>query len=222
METLPWEKVGREHKRDLKKASLLLDLRRCVGCHACSVACKTEHDVALGSFRLRVRYIERPDRPTISFVPLMCMQCEDAPCIPVCPHEAVTRLEDGRVVINEQECEGEVCCVPACPYGAIYMDPVTNKADKCDLCTHRTEVGLDPACVDACPVEAIRYGDAADSKDPISQVAKKHDAGRVREAADTKPLVPYVGYEKWMDEKLNTGVQLSPNDEDVTYEQKKW
>ena len=80
MET-PWEKVGRNAKRKKKRASILVDLRRCTGCHACSVSCKTEHTVPLGQFRMRVRYLEPPaDRsPRLAFVPMLCMHCRDMP-----------------------------------------------------------------------------------------------------------------------------------------------
>ena len=137
-EPLPWENIGK--KKDIKRAGMLIDLRRCIGCHACSVACKTEHDVPLGGFRMRVRYLERPEQLTLAFLPMLCMHCKDAPCMDVCPTQAVARLADGRVVINQDACCGNKACIAACPYGAIYIDPQTHKADKCDFCMHRTSL----------------------------------------------------------------------------------
>ncbi len=126
---LPWEPSGKP--RTMKRAGIVIDLRRCVGCHACSVSCKTEHDVALGVFRTRVRYLERPKATQLAFLPLLCHHCEDAPCIPVCPTKAMTRKEDGRVVVDQKKCDGNMECIAACPYDAIQLDPQTGKAEKC-------------------------------------------------------------------------------------------
>ncbi|MFT5493409.1 MAG: tetrathionate reductase subunit B [Limisphaerales bacterium] len=218
-ELLPWEKVGPEYRKNLKQAGMVIDLNRCTGCHACSVACKTEHETPLGDFRMRVRYLERPDKPTISFVPLICMHCQDAPCLDACPTSAVVRTDDGRVVIDEDRCCGNKACVTACPYGAIFINDETHKAEKCDFCGHRTEVGLDPACVSACPTDAIVFGDMADPNDPVSQLAKGKQAKAFKEESGTLPTVLYVDHEKWMEQASNAGVQLSANDRDVTYEQ---
>ena len=131
---LPWEKVGAEHRKDFKQAAILVDLQRCTGCHACSVACKTENDVPLGDFRMRVRYLEQPEeKQQLSFVPLICMQCQDAPCLNVCPTSAIQRLNDGRVVIEEDKCCGNKACLTACPYGAIFINEKSQKAEKCDM-----------------------------------------------------------------------------------------
>ncbi|MDB4789365.1 4Fe-4S dicluster domain-containing protein [Verrucomicrobiales bacterium] len=216
---IPWEKVGPEHRLDYKRAFMLIDLNRCTGCHSCSVSCKTEHEVPLGDFRMRVRYLERPDKATLSFLPLVCMQCQDAPCLNACPTEAIGRLEDGRVVIDDEKCCGNKACVSACPYGAIFINDESNKAEKCDFCTHRTELGLEPACVSSCPTDAIRFGDLENPDDPVTIVAKAKNAKAFKEDAGTEPSVLYVDHEAWMEPKSNLGVQLSPADEDVIYEQ---
>lgn len=220
-ELLPWEKVGPEFKTVRKRAGMLIDLRRCVGCHACTVSCKTENEVPLGGFRMRVRYLERPevDRATIAFAPLICMHCQDAPCLKACPSKAITRGEDGRVKIDEGKCDREEECITACPYGAIFINEEKEVAEKCDFCEHRTDVGLDPACVSSCPSEALQFGDFDDPDDPVTKIAA--EAGALEWKADegTKPSVLYIGHEPWMEEKANTGVQLSEDDKDVTYEQ---
>ncbi len=217
---IPWENVGPEHRVARARAGMVVDLRRCVGCHACSVACKTEHDVPLGDFRMRVRYHERPDAATIAFVPMLCMHCEDAPCLEACPTEAIARLEDGRVVIDKERCTGNKACQSACPYGAIYIDAETNVAEKCDFCTHRTEVGLDPSCVTACPTSALLFGDLDDEDDPAAKAAAAHGARPFKEEAGTRPTVLYVSHERFMEEKANVGVQLSKDDADIVYEQR--
>ncbi|MEM7383729.1 MAG: 4Fe-4S dicluster domain-containing protein [Verrucomicrobiota bacterium] len=134
---------------------------------------------------MRVRYLERPNLPTLSFLPLICMQCQDAPCLKACPTEAIGRLDDGRVVIDEDSCCGNKACVSACPYGAIFINDDSNKAEKCDFCTHRTEVGLVPACVASCPTDAIRFGDLENPEDPVTMVAKAKGAKPFKEQEGT-------------------------------------
>ena len=93
-ELLPWERVGEEFRLKYKRAGMLVDLDRCIGCHSCSVSCKTENEVPLGNFRMRVRYLEQPDNKQISFTPLICMHCVDAPCLKACPSKAIRREDD--------------------------------------------------------------------------------------------------------------------------------
>jgi len=217
---IPWESTkSKQHSLKMKRAGMVVDLRRCIGCHACSIACKTENEVPLGSFRNRVRYLEQPKAETLSFLPLLCMHCQDAPCLDACPTQAPTRLADGRVVINQDKCCGMKACISACPYGAIYTDAKSGRADKCDLCTHRTSLGMEPACVASCPTDALRYGDLGDSDDPLVKYAKEHNAKPFKEDAGTQPSILYVNHEKWMEQTAASGVQLSPEDDEVIYEQ---
>ncbi len=218
MTEVPWEKIHQPGAGAPKKrAGMVVDLRRCIGCHACSVSCKTEHEVALGSFRTRVRYLEEPEGNQIRFLPLLCMQCEDAPCLDACPTGAIARHADGHVDIDRDRCCGNKACVAACPYQAIFIDE-GGLADKCDFCTHRTEVGLDPACAAACPTDAIRYGDLGDADDPVAQYVQKHAATAFKPEAGTRPSVVYVGLEDWMTDAARTGIQVSSDDDEIVYE----
>ena len=177
-ERLPWEPSGKPRK--MKRAGIVIDLRRCFGCHACSVSCKTEHDVALGVFRTRVRYLERPKATQLQFLPMLCMHCQDAPCIPACPTEAMQKGADGRVTVDHQKCDGNMDCIAACPYDAIQLDPETRIAEKCDLCQNRTEVGMDPACVASCPSGTLRFGDLDDPEDEVAKLAAAQGARGLR------------------------------------------
>lgn len=217
-EKLPWEPQPRN--TPIQRAGMVIDLRRCIGCHACSVSCKTEHDVALGVFRTRVRYLEKPQEARLSFLPMLCMQCQDAPCVDACPTGSVSKLEDGRVVIDKDTCDAQTGCIDACPYGAIALDPQEDIADKCDFCTHRTDVGMDPACVAACPTETLRFGDMDDPKDKAMQYAKKHNARAFKEEEGTKPSVTYIGLDQWMEKKAGNGIQLTPDEDELIYVQK--
>jgi len=160
------------------KLGFLVDLNLCMGCKACEVACKVENEVPLSSWRLRVKYIDIGSFPntTREFTPLRCNHCESAPCERICPVSALHYLENGIVNVDNSRCIGCAGCMMACPYGAIYMDPETNTADKCTYCAHRIEGGLMPACVVACPVEANIFGDIEDETSHISRYIMEHQS----------------------------------------------
>lgn len=215
---LPWT-LSDKPIPPMKRAGMLVDLRRCTGCHACAVSCKTEHNVPLGDFRIRTHYVERPKGLQIAFIPTLCMHCEDAPCMGACPHKAIERQDDGRVVINEGRCDAEKVCIDSCPYDAIFLNEATQTAEKCNFCEHRTEIGMDPACVEACPTSALRFGDLGNTKDPLTQYIEQHkDKVRAYKASEgTKPSVLYINHEDWM-ESAAPGVQRSPVDQGIIYE----
>ncbi len=214
---VPWEKPLHDAPRAMKRAGMLVDLRRCTGCHSCSISCKTEHEVPLGSFRTRVHYVPKPDSLQIAYVPLLCMHCQDAPCIPACPNQALVKLDDQRVVVDQDTCDGSKDCVSACPYDAIAIHPQTNKAEKCDFCEHRTAAGLEPACVEACPTTALRFGDLDDADDPVTRYAEQHGAAAYKADAGTKPNVVYIGHEKWIEDRAR-GVQRHEGEAGIVYE----
>lgn len=216
--SLPWENLGAHRAKARKRVGMVVDPRRCVGCHACSVACKTEHDVQLGGFRIRTHYLDRPDRPVHGFLPMLCMHCADAPCIPACPNDAIVRSDDGRVEISKSDCEMDTGCVGACPYGAIHIDRQQQKADKCDFCVSRTSVGLEPACVEACPTETLRFGDLDDPEDPLAKLIASAGASAMKAGEGTRPSVVYLGLEAWMEES-DPKVQLQSGENGVIYEQ---
>jgi len=178
------------------KLGFLVDLTLCIGCKACEVACKSENNVPLGSWRLRVKYVDSGVFPDVkrAFTPLRCNHCENAPCERICPVSALHYLDNGIVNIDKNRCIGCAACMMACPYGAIYMDPITNTADKCTYCAHRIESGLQPACVIVCPTEANIFGDLLQTKSKISRYIANNKSTRVRKPEKgTKPKHFYVG-----------------------------
>ena len=174
---------------------MLIDLRRCIGCHACSVACKSEFDVPLGSTRSWVEYIEKGTYPEVkrSFLPRLCNHCTHPPCVDVCPAAATwKREEDGIVVVDSDLCIGCGYCVLACPYDARFMNPVTGSADKCDFCLHRVSQGLVPSCVNTCMAGARIFGDLSDPESEISQMIASNPVTVLRQEMGTEPNVYYI------------------------------
>ena len=170
----------------------------CIGCHACTVACKSEHDVPLGVNRTWVKYIETGQFPNTgrSFSVMRCNQCDDAPCMTICPTSALYRAPNGVVDFNDDNCIGCKSCMNACPYDALYINPETNTAHKCNYCNHRVEVGLEPACVVVCPTHAIVTGDLDDPNSDVSKiVARDKTAVRAPEQG-TNPKVFYRGVDQ--------------------------
>jgi Fe-S-cluster-containing dehydrogenase component len=144
----------------------------CIGCHACTVACKTEHEIPLGQFRTWVKYVEEGEYPatTRDFAVLRCNHCTDAPCVEICPTKALFKRDDGIVDFDSSRCIGCKSCMQGCPYDAIYIDEDTHTAAKCNFCAHRIDQGLEPACVVVCPTHSIWVGDLDDPGSGIAEL----------------------------------------------------
>jgi Fe-S-cluster-containing dehydrogenase component/formate-dependent nitrite reductase membrane component NrfD len=175
-----------------------IDLRKCIGCHACTIACKVEHQIPVGSHRCWVKTVEKgvfPDARRF-FFPVLCNQCVDAPCVRICPTRALYRRRDGIVDLNGESCIGCRACMEACPYDQLFIDPNTHTAEKCNFCANRVENKLQPACVSVCPTECRIFGDL---DDPASEVARivQREAFMVRKPEKgTGPKVFYLGAEE--------------------------
>ena len=176
----------------------------CIGCHACTVACKSEHDVPIGVNRTHVKYIEKGEFPksTREFSVHRCNHCADAPCVEICPTTALYTRADGIVDFDNDRCIGCKSCMQACPYDALYIDPETNTAAKCNYCAHKIDGGYEPACVIVCPVEAIISGDLDDSKSKISLLVANEETTVRKPEKMTDPNLFYVN---------GTNEMLNPN-----------
>ena len=172
----------------------VIDNRLCIGCHACTVACKSEHNIPIGVNRTHVKYIEKGKFPnnTREFSVHRCNHCADAPCVEICPTTALYTRADGIVDFDNDRCIGCKSCMQACPYDALYIDPDTHTASKCNYCAHRLDGGYEPACVIVCPVEAIVSGDLDDHDSKISQLVTKEVTMTRKPEKLTNPNLYYI------------------------------
>ena len=172
----------------------IIDNRKCIGCHACTVACKAEHEVPVGVNRTWVKYIEKGSFPDTRrlFSVMRCNHCADAPCVEICPVTALFTRDDGIVDFDSRRCIGCKACTQACPYDALYMEPDDHTAAKCNYCTHRVDVGLEPACVNVCPEHAIISGDMDNPATEISQLLAREVVQVRKPEKGTKPKLFYI------------------------------
>jgi Fe-S-cluster-containing dehydrogenase component len=173
----------------------VLDQDKCIGCHACTTACKSENEVPLGVTRTYVKSAEVGRFPQVRrvFQVTRCNQCEDAPCTTACPTEAMYRRPDGIVDFDKSVCIGCKACIAACPYDAIFINPEDNSAEKCNMCAHRLEIGLEPACVVVCPTEAIMVGDLNDPESRVAKIVQREPVTVRRPEKGTGPALFYKG-----------------------------
>ncbi len=178
-----------------KRLAVLIDLRKCIGCNACTLACKSENDVPLGVWRSWVKKVEKGRYPHSKefFLPILCNNCENPICVTVCPVNAGIIRPDGIVYIDPHRCIGCRYCMASCPYGVRYIHPTRKIAEKCYWCHHRVDAGLEPACVEACPTDAILFGDLNDPESKISKAVAENAVQVIKPESGTNPHVFYIG-----------------------------
>jgi Fe-S-cluster-containing dehydrogenase component len=193
--------------------ALVIDVGKCVGCYCCQIACKDEHvgndwspyakpQPDTGHFWLKINEIERGTTPKVkvTYIPYLCMHCDNPPCIPACPIRAIVKRPDGIVLINPDKCDG--CrslekgpqCIKACPYNVIYFNEELKIAQKCTLCAHILD-GVDPLvkaprCVEVCPHDAIMFGEEGELRSLIEK------AEVLKPEANAQPRVYYLNLPK--------------------------
>lgn len=176
------------------RLSFVIDHSRCIGCHACSLACKAEHDVPLGSYRTWVKYVEKGNFPDARrfFSVLRCNHCDDAPCMTICPVTALFRRDNGIVDFDRDVCIGCKACMQACPYDALYIHPDHGTAEKCNFCAHRVENEMEPPCATVCPTESIVVGDLDDPGSRVNQLIARKQVSVRKPEKGTRPKVFYI------------------------------
>ncbi len=205
----------------MARYGMVIDLKRCYGCYACSMACKVKNHTPPGVFWARVLKGEEGKFPNTvrQALPVLCMQCDDPSCVEVCPTGATFMQEDGIVVVDKDTCMGCKSCLMACPYGARYTvekwesyfpdglplseyeefakrkweeDSGCGVATKCDFCLDRIAEGRDPACVEACPARARVFGDLDDVNSEVSLLIRRHRGQQLNPELGNNPKVYYL------------------------------
>jgi DMSO reductase iron-sulfur subunit len=170
---------------------LLQDAKRCIGCLACEVACKSNKRLPLGpalckNITVGPRMIR--NIPEVRFVFMPCFHCEKPWCVTACPTGAMQkRTKDGIVFVDQSICIGCKACIAACPWGAPQWDPEIGRATKCDYCRDRLDLGLKPACVTKCVTQCLQFGPARE----LTQSRREQFAGRI--AFDHEKMPPGLG-----------------------------
>ena len=185
------------------KYALMIDINRCSICYACQAACKDEF---VGNIYppfsypqtdrepawIRISEVENGKYPYVKVypTPLLCMHCENAPCIDACPiPDCIHKTEGSVVIIDPSKCDGCRSCMDACPYGVIVFNDDRNICQKCTLCNHRLVEGKEPACIDACPSGVFCFGDET----KVFEEVKKRGAKWMHPEYETKPIIYYLG-----------------------------
>lgn len=193
----------------MAKYGMVIDISRCTGCYCCFTACKDEYwdndylpysaaQPRFGEYWINVSKKERGTYPCIkvAYVPVPCQHCKDAPCMKQATGGAITRREDGIVLIDPEKAKGQKQIVNACPYNAIFWNEEKQIAQKCTFCVHRLEDGKEPRCVQSCPSGAIKFGDLDDPQSEVTKLVASGKTEDLRPELKTRPEVLYLNVPK--------------------------
>jgi len=199
----------------MARYGMVIDLKRCVGCDTCTIACKATSATTRGILWNRVLKYETGKYPNsrLHFLPITCMHCKEPECVKVCPSGATTRREDGIVVVDNDKCIGCRYCMVACPYASRYFYSEVRTyypgyvtpyeeigyqkhklgtVEKCDFCVERVERGLEPSCVVSCTGNARFFGDLDDPASEVSRLIKDRGGFVLNPEMGTEPSIYYL------------------------------
>ncbi|MCQ4925661.1 4Fe-4S dicluster domain-containing protein [Tissierella carlieri] len=181
------------------KWGMVIDVSKCIACHACTASCRIENKLSTDQNRSWVIETEVGAYPNVHVLKVaqLCNHCEKTPCIEACPVAATGKNEEGIVFIDKEKCIGCYACVEACPYGARIKDQEAKKVDKCDFCAHRLENGLLPVCISTCTTQARYFGDLNDPNSLVSKLLKENKYEVLLPEKELEPNVYYIGIEEY-------------------------
>ncbi len=187
--------VAKEQPKQKPHYGMIFDQNKCVGCTDCEIACRKTNSVPQGQARLFVQNKTDPNTPLEKrYVRVSCQQCEDAPCVHVCPTQACHRDSLTNIVtMNADDCIACKYCIVACPYDVRFINHETKSAENCNFCLNTNLAkGHEPACVEACKYKALVFGDLNDENSYINQLLHVKDAVRMKPTYGTKPSLRYI------------------------------
>jgi Fe-S-cluster-containing dehydrogenase component len=176
-----------------KRYAMAVDTRRCVGCNACVIGCKTENAVPDGGFRDGIATVTVGVFPALSMEirSERCNHCSNSPCVDACPTGASHVQEGGVVMVNAAKCTGCKACIASCAYGARYVHPA-GYVDKCTFCLHRVKAGREPACVEVCPTRSLTFGDLNDPDSRVSRLVHTRKSKVLKPDTGNEPNVFFL------------------------------
>lgn len=193
----------------MTKWGMIIDIPKCTGCYNCFTACKDEYwdndyppystaQPKHGQFWINIDTKERGSHPFIkvAHIPVLCVHCDDAPCIRAADDGTIYKRPDGIVIIDPQKAVAQKKIVDSCPYHVIFWNEEKKLPQKCTLCAHRLEQGKTPRCVQVCPSGALIFGDLDDPKSEVYRILTSGKTEVLNPELKTKPRVYYIGIPK--------------------------
>ncbi len=181
-----------------KRLGIVIDQERCIGCEACSIACRLENNAVNFWIRVETQGGIEKDTPSgvfpdlsLSFLPKLCNHCLNPPCVDTCLANALLKQDNGPVILDQSLCTFCKACENACPYQVIFINEKENLAEKCNLCVHRIDKGLEPFCVICCEGQALHFGDLNDPTSKVYQLISTREVFQLKAEEGTNPSVFY-------------------------------
>ena len=204
---LPASLQSNETQKSKKvRYGMVIDLKKCIGCYACVIACKQENNVPIGYYRTWMKDVERGNYPHVKrgIISMLCNHCEDPICNRNCPVKATYQRPDGIVLVDYDRCIGCKYCMVSCPYNMRFPNPYRRTAEKCTFCAHRVDRGLKPACVEACIGKSRMFGNLLDPASEVSQLIASQPVHVLKPEQNTKPQVYFLHLDYLMVEANKT------------------